>query len=645
MRKSLSQGAASTHGVPGCLPDADHARFFPSQVLGRRNSNASTHSRVLELAQSKFGRRTSDMQDREEQDEYAFQKSCQAAQQLAERRKAGTSSTTSMEFVSDTIVKEVDAPPADVKDLIQAMDAKLDKLLASWSKHFEALHAIEKSIVTCAAHASHHPQQQSAPQDTPAPLPPSNGARTLQAVPSPAWSIQEMRSETTISGLSVPREALTSNLTPESSFGAESADFLGVVSGSRGGSRVGSKKTSESPPGSRLPSRIRESGTREERRPTTTSMMSDASIVHAVRQHQQQTQILANIYYSMEEPESSKYGFIYVTLVNIFLIGSSCLTLTKLADMWSNDSLVAFCLEIVIDGLFTIEVLVRFAACPNRVVFFYEYYNYVDMAAGLPPLLLRIVNFSLNRDTNENTTDNILLGVVPVLRYLKLLRRFEKFHLLFKAFKLTFDALPVLLFTMTILILGFAALFFVVEPRDNIPTLGLSLYAVTMTLTTVGYGDVYPVTAPGQATMGLLSICSTLYLAIPVGIVGSAFSCVWNDRDRVLLFKRIRKRLREMGLAAIDIPSLFKHFDADRDGLLSISEFCHMVSQLKVNISLRRITQLFRLIDTDGSGGIDDEEFISTLFPEAHALIYSRNDHSDETTCIPQQNGDTKIVP
>lgn len=347
----------------------------------------------------------------------------------------------------------------------------------------------------------------------------------------------------------------------------------------------------------------------------------------------------------MEEPESAEYGFIYVALINILLIGSSCLTITKLGDMWSNDSIVAFLLETIIDGVFTIEVFLRFAVCPNRVVFFHEYYNYVDMLAGMPPLVLRIVNFSLHRDTTENTADNILLGTVPVLRYLKLLRRFEKFHLLFKAFKLTFDALPVLLFTLTILILAFAAVFFVVEPRDNIPTLGLSWYAVTMTLTTVGYGDVYPVTAQGQAIMGLLSICSTLYLAIPVGIVGSAFSCVWNDRDRVLLFKRTRKRLREMGLAAYDIPSLFKYFDADRDGLLSITEFCHMVSQLKVNISLRRITELFRLIDTDSSGGIDDEEFISTLFPEAHAMIYSQKGQSDETTEAPQHNIDDKIIP
>jgi len=242
----------------------------------------------------------------------------------------------------------------------------------------------------------------------------------------------------------------------------------------------------------------------------------------------------------------------------------------------------------------------------------------------VPVLTLRFVAFFVFMSSDRDVTamDDILLCLVPVLRLLKLLRRFKKFSLLFQAFVLAFEALPVLLFTLAIIILMFSSTLYLLETRESIPGFGLAVYATIISLTTVGYGDVVPGSTGGKALMCLLGIVSGLYMALPLGIVGNAFKNVWDDRDRLMLLRRLRKTLLDLELTAYDIPSLFRYFDVDKDGLLSIAEFGHLVSQMHLNMSNRRVEDLFLLLDKDGDGGIDDEEFTRSLFPAEFAVVY-----------------------
>merc|ERR1711874_350023 len=112
-----------------------------------------------------------------------------------------------------------------------------------------------------------------------------------------------------------------------------------------------------------------------------------------------------------------------------------------------------------------------------------------------------------------------------------------------------------------------------------------------------------------------LIICGTLYMAIPFGIVGGSFNRVWEDRDRLLLMQRTRDRLRQWGYTPQDIPELFYAFDMNKNGDLSLKEFCKMLSEMQLGISEERIVALFQTFDVDGSGSIDAREFVRALFP------------------------------
>merc|ERR1712048_350303 len=202
----------------------------------------------------------------------------------------------------------------------------------------------------------------------------------------------------------------------------------------------------------------------------------------------------------------------------------------------------------------------------------------------------------------KTVTNVILLGAVPIVRLLKTLRRFEKLHLLVKAFSLAAEALPVLLYMLFLIALVFSLLIYIVEPRDNIQSLPTAAWLTIVTMTTVGYGDVTPISGPGQSITAVLVVITMLYMAVPLGIIGNAFTQTWNERDRILLMQRTRDRLRQWGYTARDIPLLFQLSDSNGDGVLDIIEFRQLLTRMHVGFSDERIFQLFHSFDNDGSG-------------------------------------------
>lgn len=288
----------------------------------------------------------------------------------------------------------------------------------------------------------------------------------------------------------------------------------------------------------------------------------------------------------------------------------------------SLNSLHFFLLEFVFDCLFTLELLVRFAVCPDRHAFFVDMFNIVDVAAGLLPLITRLALLALSGHGSEADVGLALTCITPGLRLLKLLRRFEKFHLLLNAFYVALEALPVLLFTLVLIVVVFSAGIYWVEPRDNIQSFPRAMWLTVVTMTTVGYGDTVPKSVAGYVIVSVLVIFSALYMAIPIGIVGNAFNRVWEDRDRLLLLHRIRLHLGQKGYDAVDIPELFFLFDQDSDGQLSFAEFCQMMCGLKLGLNEDRMVRLFHAFDNNGSGGVDDVEFVRRLFPQAYCQVY-----------------------
>jgi len=324
----------------------------------------------------------------------------------------------------------------------------------------------------------------------------------------------------------------------------------------------------------------------------------------------------------LDNPESGYSAGIYAKAMWLFTLVTVCTTLLQTGDPPLMKGILGGVVELFIDVVFSAEIILRLILCPFPQHFFMVVWNWVDVLAALPSLLLRLFLGPLIFDEEDEVARMYLLCILPILRLARLLRRFEQLHLLKAAFEDAFEALPVLLFTLVFIVLVTAALMFMVEPRDNIPTLPRALWLSVVTITTVGYGDVVPKSSQGTIITCVMVICSVLYMAMPLGIIGSAFCNVWNDRDRILLIQRTREQLNRWGFAPHDLPVLFELVDADGNGVLDFNEFVELLRQMRIGLTETRMVELFAALDVDGSGEIDAQEFIKNVFPEAfHAMF------------------------
>jgi len=186
--------------------------------------------------------------------------------------------------------------------------------------------------------------------------------------------------------------------------------------------------------------------------------------------------------------------------------------------------------------------------------------------------------------------------------------------------KLVLEVLPSLLFLMLVMAQFFATAIYFAEPRSNISSLPDAFWFTIITMSTVGYGGTIPITTAGRIITLLLVVMSAVYLAVPIGIVGSAFNQVWQNRHRLILTLHIRDRLQNIGLGASDVPSMFDR--CGHHGALSLVEFQRIVNQMCLGMDNETQLELFCWLDINDNGTIEAEEFVRAFYPHEYASVY-----------------------
>ncbi|MGB1020412.1 MAG: ion transporter [Flavobacteriaceae bacterium] len=161
--------------------------------------------------------------------------------------------------------------------------------------------------------------------------------------------------------------------------------------------------------------------------------------------------------------------------------------------------------------IFSIEYLFRVYSAPRRSKFLFSFWGLVDVIALIP------YYFGLPADLRE----------IRVLRFLSLLRYDASASKLAQAFNnikkelLIFSLLSI--FTLYVSAVGIYHFENPVQP-ENFTDIFHSMWWSVATLTTVGYGDIYPITAGGKIFAGLVVFVGLGLVAVPTGLVASAFT-------------------------------------------------------------------------------------------------------------------------
>jgi voltage-gated potassium channel len=168
-------------------------------------------------------------------------------------------------------------------------------------------------------------------------------------------------------------------------------------------------------------------------------------------------------------------------------------------------------------AIFSIEYLARIAVADNRPRFIFSFYGLVDLFAILPFYIASGVDLRALRVFRLLR----ILRILKLVRYSKALNRFHVAFLLAKEELILYGCVTIALIYLS----GVGIYYFETEAQPELfASIFHSLWWAVATLTTVGYGDVYPVTAGGKFFTFIILMIGLGVIAIPAGLVASALS-------------------------------------------------------------------------------------------------------------------------
>ena len=282
------------------------------------------------------------------------------------------------------------------------------------------------------------------------------------------------------------------------------------------------------------------------------------------------------------DPEDLVSRIFSISVVALILINIVCIVLESVASIEEQYRNIFLTIEMGSTLIFATEYALRLWSCVEkkdeggivrsnfsiRIRYASTPLAIVDLLAFLPSLLQLIFP----------GLDLRFLRVLRLLRVFKLTRYFASFELLLTVLHEERKNLGgIFVIMIVILILAASALYIAerdIQP-DKFGSIPQAMWWAIAALTTVGYGDVYPISSLGQILGSLVTVLGIGMVALPSGILASAFSeQMRRKRESLQVFiddaledgnidrqelQMIREIGQKVGLPKEQIEELVKH--------------------------------------------------------------------------------------
>lgn len=239
------------------------------------------------------------------------------------------------------------------------------------------------------------------------------------------------------------------------------------------------------------------------------------------------TNYLMNDFIKKLHQTNNKFNDIQKFIFTIIILSILSVVLETEKTIYIAYTEVFYYLNYFFAFFFAVEYFLRVFTCHYRknykgiegkIKYVFSFYSLIDLIAFLP--------FFIFPEYNEL----FLLRIFRLIRLLKLANFVNKiefvrnvFHVLNLKKKEIFFSIAITIFIIFIS----SILLYLVEGNHQPEAFGSiirSFWWATITLTTIGYGDVYPITILGKIATILISISGIGIIAIPTGIIAGAFS-------------------------------------------------------------------------------------------------------------------------
>lgn len=267
------------------------------------------------------------------------------------------------------------------------------------------------------------------------------------------------------------------------------------------------------------------------------------------------------IWLILEHPRTSRTAMVYGVISLLFVVTSILgFTLETLPSLQPNQSIfneTVLCngvpkpvvdilvqhaalemLDLICTVYFTIELIVRFTFAPRKINFIRSMMNIIDLLA-LVPLYMQLI-FSTKEMRSCYMNEQLIIQIMFILRIVRMFRIFhlvkhyQALKILVYALKASIQELFMLAIFLFIGMLVFASIIYYAErkdlrhPSDHFTTIPMGFWWALITMTTVGYGDVFPITPIGYIVGAACAVSGVLLIALTIPVISNNFTLFYT---------------------------------------------------------------------------------------------------------------------
>ena len=222
---------------------------------------------------------------------------------------------------------------------------------------------------------------------------------------------------------------------------------------------------------------------------------------------------LYSIMFESDSPLGRIFDITLIIAISLSIIISFVETVPSLAHTFK---LVLEILEYLLTFFFTVEYIARVYCSPRPRDYVLSFFGVIDLLSILPPYLSYFL---------PHARYMILLRsfrFIRIFRIFKLFSFINEGYVLMRSIQKSLTKIAVYFLFVLILDICLGTLMFMVEngqPDTQFTDLATSVYWAIVTMTTVGYGDITPVTAIGRLLSAFVMLLGYTIIAVPTGIV------------------------------------------------------------------------------------------------------------------------------
>ena len=202
---------------------------------------------------------------------------------------------------------------------------------------------------------------------------------------------------------------------------------------------------------------------------------------------------------------------------------------------------------------FTLEFVCRLLFCPNRRVFVTTIMNIIDFLCVLPMWIKYILVLGQVEVNWANPKIYpvffllMTLRVLRIFRVLRLARHYMGLKILLLAVKESISELLMLFVFLFIIMLIFAVVIYYAEftTPETFPNIPICFWWAIVTLTTVGYGDMFPKSVLGYMVGGCCALTGVLALSLQVPIIANNFNMFYSQAQLITALDKRRALVRK----------------------------------------------------------------------------------------------------